>query len=233
MTTLPTGLLLLADARLPAGAHAHAGGLEAAVGIGDVTDVPSLERYLRARLATTGRVDAAFAAAAAEVATGDDLARLDLEYAARTPSPALRTASRRLGRQLERVARRTWPAVGAALPRSAVGEIGEIGDDVGLHHPLVLGVVAAAIGGTPEHAAALAVHHLAGAVSSAGSRLLGLDPVELTAVHARLAEEAATAALAERAWEVAALADLPADGGTLTEVLGERHGSLAARLFAS
>ena len=230
MTTLPTGLLLLADARLPAGAHAHAGGLEAAMNIGDVTDVSSLERYLRARLATTGRVDAAFAAAAAEASSSDDLERLDIEYAARTPSPYLRSASRRLGRQLERVARRTWPQAAAALPRRPSAPVG---DDTGMHHPLVLGVVAAAIGGTPEHAAALAVHHLTGAVSSAGSRLLGLDPVELTALHARLAEEASAAALAECAWQVADPVDLPADGGTLTEILGERHGALAARLFAS
>ena len=63
--------------------------------------------------------------------------------------------------------------------------------------------------------------------------MLGLDPVELVALHARLADEATTAALVERAWEVADPADLPADGGTLTEILGERHGSLTARLFAS
>lgn len=227
---ISSGLLLLADARLPAGGHAHAGGLEAAVSIGDVTDVASLESYLRARLATTGRVDAAFAAAAAEVASLDDVARLDVEYAARTPSPSLRSASRRLGRQLDRVARRTWPAVTAVLPEPPVGVAP---DDAGLHHPIVLGLVAGAIGGTPDDAATLAIHHLAGAVSSAGSRLLGLDPVELTALHARLADEAARVALAERTWEVADLADLPADGGTLTEILGERHGSLAARLFAS
>lgn len=227
---MPVGLLLLADARLPAGGHAHAGGLEAAVNIGDVTDVPSLETYLRARLATTGRVDAAFAAASAEAASFEEIAQLDAEYAARTPSPYLRGASRRLGRQLERVARRAWPEVDGALPRRIV----EIGDPAaGLHHPIVLGIVASTVGGTPDDAATLAIHHLAGAVSSAGSRLLGLDPVELTALHARLADEAAANALSERAWEVAAPAELPADGGTLTEILGERHGGLAARLFAS
>ena len=50
---LSPGLLLLADARFPAGGHAHSAGVEAAVAIGDVRDVASLDRYLRARLATT------------------------------------------------------------------------------------------------------------------------------------------------------------------------------------
>ena len=55
-------LLLLADARFPTGGHAHSAGTEQAVAIGDVHDVDSLGRYLRARLATTGRTDAAFTA---------------------------------------------------------------------------------------------------------------------------------------------------------------------------
>jgi urease accessory protein len=60
-------LLLLADSRLPAGGHAHSGGLEAAVAAGRVTDVESLDGFLRGRLATAGAVAAAFAAAAASV----------------------------------------------------------------------------------------------------------------------------------------------------------------------
>ncbi|WP_433457733.1 hypothetical protein [Micromonospora sp. CA-248212] len=63
---MPTSslLLLLADGRFPAGAHAHSGGLEAAVAAGRVTDLASLEAFLVGRLATAGLVGAAFAAAA-------------------------------------------------------------------------------------------------------------------------------------------------------------------------
>ncbi|MEU8110687.1 urease accessory UreF family protein [Micromonospora sp. NPDC048947] len=64
----PSLLLLLADGRFPAGAHAHSGGLEAAVAAGRVTDLASLEAFLAGRLATAGLVGAAFAAAAHRVA---------------------------------------------------------------------------------------------------------------------------------------------------------------------
>ncbi|MFF0317993.1 urease accessory protein UreF [Micromonospora sp. NPDC005252] len=61
-------LLLLADGRFPAGAHAHSGGLEAAVAAGRVSDLASLESFLVGRLTTAGLVGAAFAAAAHRVA---------------------------------------------------------------------------------------------------------------------------------------------------------------------
>ena len=77
--------MLLVDGRFPAGGHAYSAGVEAAVSIGDVVDVASLERYLHGRLATTGRVDAAFAAHTC--ARADDLdviaGELDEEYTAR------------------------------------------------------------------------------------------------------------------------------------------------------
>jgi urease accessory protein len=59
---------MLADARFPAGGHAHSGGLEGAMTAGTVTDVRSLDLFLRGRLATTGVVAAALAAAACTVA---------------------------------------------------------------------------------------------------------------------------------------------------------------------
>src|SRR5262249_24389902 len=62
--SLPAGLLLLADARLPSGAPAHSGGLEAAAGRGWIRDEDDLRSYLRGRLATAGLTAAAFAAAA-------------------------------------------------------------------------------------------------------------------------------------------------------------------------
>ncbi|TDT17385.1 urease accessory protein [Ilumatobacter fluminis] len=237
-------LLLLADARFPTGGHAHSAGTEQAVAIGDVRDVESLDRYLRARLATTGRTDAAFTAFTCRMGsdpnrhlidaegrrpvgwglTPSDLAATDREYSARMPSPYLRDASRRLGRQLVRVASRTWPSAALAEVAATPG---------GPHQPIALGAAAASAGARPVDAAVLALHHLAGAVATAGVRLLGLDPIEVAAVQAEATETAAATALVDEPWLVDDPAHLPASGGLLTEILGEHHGSLDARLFVA
>src|SRR5690349_10900894 len=98
-----TNLLLLADSRLPAGSHAHSGGLEAAVAAKRVHDADTLAAFLRGRLATAGLVAAAFAAAAT-CSTVD----LDEELDARIPSPVLRAVSRQQGRALLRAGRAMW-----------------------------------------------------------------------------------------------------------------------------
>ena len=56
--------LLLSDSRFPAGGHAHSGGVEPAVTAGTVSDLVSLETFLRGRLRTAGLVAAGLAAAA-------------------------------------------------------------------------------------------------------------------------------------------------------------------------
>jgi urease accessory protein len=61
-------LLLLADSRLPAGGHAHSGGLEPAAATGVVATISDLEDFLRGRLATTGLVAAALSATACTLA---------------------------------------------------------------------------------------------------------------------------------------------------------------------
>ena len=74
---------------------------------GDVISESTLERYLHARLATTGVTDAAFAAAASVAA--NDRAVLDVELRARIVSPRLREVGERMGRQLLRAGRQTFP----------------------------------------------------------------------------------------------------------------------------
>ena len=237
-------LLLLADARFPTGGHAHSAGTEQAVAIGDVHDVESLDRYLRARLATTGRTDSAFTAftcrmgsdpnrqvgdghRASDVGWGltpSDLAAIDLEYSARVPSPYLRVVSRRLGRQLVRAAERAWPSAVLAEVAATPG---------GPHQPIALGAAAASAGAVPSEAAVVALHHLAGAVTTAGVRLLGLDPIEVAALQADATADATSIIVRDESWLVDDPADLPATGGLLTEILGEHHGSLDARLFVA
>ncbi|MFD2354563.1 hypothetical protein ACFSTC_42740 [Nonomuraea ferruginea] len=48
-------ILLLTDSRLPVGGHAHSGGVEQAVALGLVHDLPSLSSFLRGRLHTARR----------------------------------------------------------------------------------------------------------------------------------------------------------------------------------
>ena len=132
---LTAALLLLADSRLPAGGHAHSGSMEAVTVAGLVDDVDGLEGFLRGRLATAGLASAGLAAAAcghaAETAAGAPAcwAELDAEAAARTPSPAQRTAARVQGRALLRdgPGRR-------AVPGSAAGGGAGGGHQRHLHH---------------------------------------------------------------------------------------------------
>lgn len=218
-------LLLLADSRLPAGGHAHSGGIEAAVGAGLVGGTADLEAFLRGRLATAGRQAAAVAAYACRLAGDPDRAaavaawdRLDVEASARMPSPAQRDASRALGRALLRVASRAW----AFPPLALLG--------ARPHHAVVLGASTAAAGGGPAEAALLAATASVAGPASAALRLLGLDPVALTALQARLAV-AVDALAAEPVAEDPA--DLPAPGAPMLDVLAQTHATSEVRLFAS
>ncbi len=209
-------LLLLADGRFPAGGHAHSAGVEAAARAGDVVDEATLARYLHARLASTGVTDAAFAAAA----VAGDHAVLDAELTARILSPRLREVGVRMGRQLLRAGRRVWPD--PSLDALA-----------GCQQPIVLGALVAVAGGTPHDAATIAMHHVSAAVTSAGVRLLGLDPLAVAAIQADAAPLITTLVAAADDWAACDARDLPALGGTLTDVLGEDHGHWPARLFVA
>ncbi|MFE5185842.1 urease accessory protein UreF [Streptomyces sp. NPDC056628] len=219
-------LLVLADGRFPAGGHAHSGGAEAAVRAGRITDAPSLEDFCRGRLHTAGLVSAALAAAAA---AGLDPAVLDAAADARTPSPALRTTARKLGRQLLRAARGTWP--------SPELDVLAAGFAKGAHQPVVLGAVARVAGLGALDAAHCAAYESVSGPATAVVRLLGLDPFEATAVLARLAPELDR--VADRAVEAARRAAregteaLPAASAPLLEISAQAHAGWPVRLFAS
>jgi urease accessory protein len=152
-----TLLLLLLDSRAPAGTHHHSGQMEAAIGAGLVTGLADLEDFCRARLRTSARVAAAFTAAscrlqseyperAAVPAPGSShaprpdaasqWAELDAEFEARTPSEAMRGASRQLGRGLLRLLRSLRPGHDLVTPWARCGQPAP-------HHPLVLGPASA------------------------------------------------------------------------------------------
>jgi urease accessory protein len=221
---MSAGTLLLADARFPAGGHAHSGGAEAAATAATVTDVPSLELFLRGRLRTAGLAAAGLAAAAC-VRAGAAAARwdaLDAEADARTPSPAQREASRRQGRALLRAARAAWPDArwldGFGRPP---------------HHAVVLGACAAAAGCSALEAARLAAYQAVTGPSSAAVRLLALDPIAAAAVVARLAGEVDAVAEAAAAFADGPLADLPFPSAPALDLLAEVHARAEVRLFES
>jgi len=235
--TAVAALLTLADARLPTGGHAHSGGVEQAISAGVVIDAETLAGFLDRRLQTVGPVAAALAAAACHAVTsqprghadhGDNLdeaaatdrrlAELDAEADARTPSPALRTASRALGRGLARLGRRAWPNPAWAALAAAP------------HHSIALGVAAAAAGVQPAGAAHVAAYLTISGPATAAQRLLSLDPLTVAAITAALS--ASVDAVAERAARHPA-GPLTAGSDPWFDLLAETHASREDRLFAS
>ncbi|MGP8296631.1 urease accessory protein UreF [Streptomyces inhibens] len=219
-------LFVLADGRFPAGGHAHSGGAEPAVAAGRIKDADSLREFCRGRLHTVGLVAAALAAAAA---AGHDPVALDEAADVRTPVPALRTTARKLGRQMMRAARATWPsaeldALAAARPRGA-------------HQPVVLGLAARSAGLAPLDAAYAVAYETVSGPATAAVRLLSLDPFDATAVLARLAPDldrtaaAATAAAAHIPDE--GIDVLPAASAPLLDITAQQHAAWPVRLFAS
>ena len=219
-------LLVLADGRFPAGGHAHSGGAEAAVKAGRIHDTATLQAFCTGRLHTAGLTAAALAAAAAgglDPLLADDAAEV------RIPSPALRAASRRLGRQLIRAARTVWPDPGLERLASARPR--------GAHQPVALGLTAAAAGLVPADAASAAAYESVSGPVTACVRLLGLDPFQATAVLARLADDLATvtAQAVHAATEAHTVGTdaLPAASAPLLDHYAEQHAGWPVRLFAS
>ena len=209
-------LLVLADGRLPSGGHAHSGGLEAQVSAGRVRGIDDVAGFLQGKLATSGLVAAAFAAAACHRPT--EWAQLDDGLDARTPSPALRKASRAQGRALLRAGRAMWelPAIGREP-----------------HQPIALGVLAHSAGLGPLEAAVAAAHGVTTGAASAAVRLLGLDPYSVHGLLARLAPENDRIAADAAARAGDPVDDLPAAGAPLLDIGAEHHATWEVRLFAS
>ncbi|MCX2929654.1 urease accessory protein UreF [Mycobacterium sp. CVI_P3] len=209
-------LLTLADSRLPTGGHVHSGGVEEAVTSRLVTDLGTLEAYLRRRIRTSGLVAASVAAA---VHRGDlTIADADAETDARTPAPAARQASRAQGRGLLRLARRVWPDPGPGRAWDALGPRP--------HLPVTAGRVGAVSGLQPEQTALSIVYTTMTGSATAAQRLLALDPADVAALTFGLAE------LCEHTAERASsgLADL---SDPLLDELAERHTQRDRPLFVS
>ncbi len=219
--------LLLADGRLPTGAHTQSAGVEPALRHGmRVDEVPA---YLRVRLATVTEVEAAAAVVAGRVWTDSRtsrgrsrpvvaaLAEVDAAWRVRTLSDALREASDLLGRSYLRTAAAVWelaPFAGAPGPWCRA---------------VVLGVVAAEAGLDAEQTARLVAYEDVQTVIAAALKLEPFDP----STGVRWAADAALAveALVARVVDARTTADIPAHSAPLVEEWGQLHRTSERRLF--
>lgn len=217
-------VLLLADSRLPSGAHAHSAGLAAAVAQATVDGERTLAAFLDGRLATAGVLAAAVAARSCALVTAGAPAagfiRLARQVDARLASPAARDASRAQGRGLARAAARSWPNPAWALLEDRP------------HGPVALGVAIAAAGSSPAAAAGVAALGALTLPASAAVRLLGLDPLAVTALLAARVGQVDAVAAAGAAYADLARA-LPAPAAPLSDLLAEAYRRAEVRLFAS
>lgn len=219
MTSADLFLMLLADARLPSAGHTQSAQLEPAIAAGlTAADVPA---FLQLRLETVTRVEAATAVVALHhLRRGLDLAPVETAWAARTPSAAMRTTARTMGRALLRLVVRLWP-----------DHAGLAGLDRATPRAIVLAGAAEAAGLSPDALARLVGYDDVQTVTSAALKLVPLDP----AVVAGWVVDALPA-VDRLAQEIASLttpAAIPAAGAPRIEAWAELHAATTRRLFSA
>lgn len=223
-------LMLLADARLPTGAHTQSAGLEPALRHGvSLTQVPA---YIRTRLRTVVAVEAGAAVvarhltveSAASAAPVGDLADalqgVDDAWRARTVSPALRENADVLGRGYTRLVAGLWPDAPAVTALRTVRRP---------TRAVAIGVAGALAGLTAAQVARLIGYEDAQTVAAAALKLDPLDPLVATGWVVRAAGDidrmvAAVAALTGPA-------DIPAGAAPLIEQWAQQHAAERQRLF--
>ncbi|WP_251141000.1 urease accessory protein UreF [Cellulomonas dongxiuzhuiae] len=241
-------LAMLADARLPTGAHAHSAGLEPAVQAGLLTahatpparersthragdrialspprggeDVGRIPTLAATRLRTVTATEAGAAVVARHLwLDRRDLAPVEQAWAARTPSPAVRDAARRLGRGYLRLALALWPddldgafPAGSAPPR-----------------PLVAGAIGAVTGLDALQVALLVGYDDVQTIASAALKLTPLDPATTTRWVLDL--HPAVAAMAADVAHLTDPDDIPSAGAPMTDAWAQTHARTTRRLF--
>lgn len=220
--------LLLADGRLPVGAHTQSAGVEPGFRHGmRRADLPA---YIGVRLRTVTKVETATAVLARSVYLSfdrssagadngrmevlDALASVDAAWRARTVSDALRDASELLGRSYLRMARGVWPV--------------DLGDRR-FARPVVVGVVAAVAGVGAEQLARVVAFDDVQTVVSAALKLAPFDPVEGVRIAAGAGPEVETLVAAVAG--LRRIEDLPADSAPLIEHWAQSHEGQERRLF--
>lgn len=215
--------MLLADGRLPTGAHTQSAGVEPALGGGGMrlAEVPD---YLVVRLRTVTEVEAAVSVVARSLwldgspgARLPALAELDAAWRARTMSDALRDAADLLGRSYLRMAATVWD----------LAELTEAGRT--WCRALVVGVTAAEAGSSAAETARLVAFDDVQTVLAAALKLVPFDPSQSVAWAVRAAPEVEH--LVQRVSPLTSVAELPAPSAPLIEQWGQRHRDTERRLF--
>jgi urease accessory protein len=214
--------LLLADGRLPTGAHTQSAGVEPAFANGMRLDrVPD---YLTVRLRTVTAVEAAAAVVARYRWRAEPdrrvaaMTEVDTAWRVRTLSDVLRSASDSLGRSYLRTAGAVWP-------------LDELRDhQAGVWcRAVVLGAAAAEAGLAADELARLVAYEDVQTVIAAALKLQPFDPSRAVtwAVQAEPEVERLVASTAG----LTGTEEIPAYGAPLVEEWGQRHSFATRRLF--
>jgi urease accessory protein len=211
--------LLLADGRLPSGAHTQSAGVEPAL-LGGM-DLAQLPDYLLARLETVTETEAATAVVArfawtlSSPAPVTALQAIDWAWRVRTLSDAQRSASDQLGRSYLRLSRAVWDLSGLS--------------DRLWCRPVVVGVTAAAAGLDAPQTARLVAYDDVQTVIAAALKLRPFDPA--TGVAWAAAAAPAVERLVERVAASTTASDIPARAAPQLEEWVQRHSKAERRLF--
>jgi len=206
-------LLLLVDSRLPAGGHAHSGGIAPAIEAGLIKNIDQLEAALRTRLKHQGPMQAAAVKLAAEGISADEIdGALDIRMISR----AARAASRAQGRGLIRVANEVWPEI--------------VFGKGNLHHPVAFGVIAKSFGAAEIAPLAFLQQSLMSG-ASAGVRLMGFDPISVTYLISQM--RGAVEEISKSITQVENIDSIPSGSLPGLEALTENYSKAQVRLFAS
>ena len=221
--------MLLADARLPTGAHTQSAGLEPAIRAG--LPAESIPAYIRARLRTVTTVEAGAAIVArSRTLTGTtdlaaDLAKVDLAWRARTVSPAMRETAALLGRGYARLLSRLWPDAPAVAALATLHGTNRVGTS----RAVVLGVGAALAGLSAAQLVRLIGYEEAQTVAAAALKLEPLDPMDATGWMIDVQPEIER--MVDELSSITDVADIPAVGAPLIEQWAEIHATTRQRLF--
>lgn len=222
--------LLLADGRLPTGAHTQSGGLEPALHGGmTLAEVPD---YLTVRLRTVTETEAGAAVLVrAAWLAGEPGQRaapllvLDQAWRARTPSDALRDAADLLGRSYLRMAAAVWDLDELDVPAGSPGG----GAGRTWCRAVVLGATAAVAGLSAEETARLVAFEDVQTVLAAALKLVPFDPSRSVAWAVAAGPEVER--LVRAVVGLTSPAQLPAHTAPLIEQWGQIHRGTERRLF--
>ena len=221
--------LLLADGRLPTGAHTQSAGLEPALNHGLRLD--RLPDYLAARLTTVTEVEAAAAVVARRCWLADPtvpaITAVDRAWRVRTASAALRDASDLLGRSYLRLAATVWTGLAPLTADRARSSAAST--PIRWCRAVVIGATAAEAGLDGAQTARLIGFEEVQTVIAAAVKLQPFDPA--VAVAWAVSAQHQVEAMVDRVVPLTEVEQIPAYAAPQIEHWAELHTRTERRLF--